>query len=45
MYHADELLESTKGRVLQIQNYRISMTRGNKKISKRSPSEVPVLVE
>ena len=33
-----------KGSVLQIQNYRISMTQGNNRISKRSPSEDPVLI-
>jgi hypothetical protein len=40
----DDLLERMQVRVLQIQNYRISMMQGNK-ISKRSPSEDPVLIE
>jgi len=31
--------------VSEIQNYRISMTQGNRRISMRSPSEVPVLIE
>jgi hypothetical protein len=41
----DELLECMKGLVLQIQNYRISMTQGNNKVFERSPSEVSVLME
>ena len=45
IYPTNELLECMKGLVLQIQNYRISMTQGNNRISKRSPSEVPVLIE
>jgi hypothetical protein len=35
------MLDCVKGLVLQIQNYRISTTPGNNKISERSPSEVP----
>jgi hypothetical protein len=34
-----------KGLTLEMRNYRISITQGNNKISKRSPSEVPVLIE
>ena len=45
IYPINELLECMKGLVLQIQNYRISMTQGNNRISERSPSEVPVLIE
>ena len=45
IYPIGELLESRKGLVLQIQNYRISITQGNNRICKRSPSEVPVLTE
>ena len=41
----DELLECMEGLVLLIQNYRISMAWGNNRISKRSLSEVPVLIE
>lgn len=37
----DELLECLK--VLQMQNYRVSMTQGYNKICERSPSDVPVL--
>ena len=44
IYPIYELLECMKGLVLQIQNYRISMTQGNNRISKRSPSEDPVLI-
>jgi hypothetical protein len=40
-----ELLGCTKGLVLQIQNYRISMTQANNRISQRCPGEVPVLTE
>ena len=45
IYPIDELLEYIKGLVLQIQNYRIPITQGNNRISERSPSEVPVLIE
>jgi hypothetical protein len=45
MYSIGELLECVKGPVLQTQNYRISVTRGNNRISERSPREVPVLME
>jgi hypothetical protein len=41
----NELLESMAGRVLQIQNYRISMTQGNNRISEWSSSEVLVLIK
>ena len=44
IYPIYELLECVKVPVLQIQNYRISMTQGNDRISERSPSEVPVLM-
>lgn len=44
-YPIDELLKYMKGLVLQIQNYRISMTQGDNRLSNRSPSEVPVLIE
>ena len=39
-----ELLKHVKGPLLQIQSCRISMTQGNSRISKRSPSEDPVLM-
>ena len=42
--YIDEQLECMK-LVLQIQSYRISMTQGNNRVSKGSPSEVPVLIE
>ena len=42
IYPTSELLECMKGLVLQIQNYRISMTQGNCRISEWSPCEVPV---
>ena len=42
IYPIIDLLECMKGLVLQIQNYRISMTQGNSRISERRPSEVPV---
>ena len=45
IYSIYELLEHVKGPVLQIQSCRISMTQGNNRISERSPSEVPVLIE
>ena len=44
-YPIEELLECMKGSVLQIQNYRVSMTQGDNRISKRSPSEGPILIE
>jgi hypothetical protein len=45
IYPINELLEYMKGPVLQIQNHRISMTQGNNRISQRSPSGIPVLIE
>jgi hypothetical protein len=39
----NELLECVKEPVLQIQSCRISMTKGNNRLSERTPSEVPVL--
>ena len=45
IYPIDELLEFMKGPVIQIQNYRISMTQGNSRISKRRPSDISVLIE
>jgi hypothetical protein len=42
IYPTYELLESMKEPILQVQSYRISMTTGW--ISKRSPSEKPVLI-
>ena len=33
------IMECMKKPVLQIQNYRISMTQGNNRISEKSPSE------
>ncbi|MEJ1279312.1 ST8 alpha-N-acetyl-neuraminide alpha-28-sialyltransferase 3 [Cricetulus griseus] len=39
-----ELLEHVKGPDLQIQSCRMSTTQDNKKISRRSPSEGPVLI-
>jgi hypothetical protein len=44
IYPIDEMLEHMEGLVLQIQNYRVSLTWGNNKISKRSPSDIPVLI-
>ena len=34
-----------KGPVVQIQNYRLSVTQGNNRIFEKSPSEVLVLTE
>ena len=45
IYPIDELLECMKGLVLQMQSYRRSIKQGNNRISKRSPSEVQVLIE
>jgi hypothetical protein len=45
MYPISERLECMKGLVLQVQNYRISMTQGNNSESERSPSEGPVLID
>ena len=45
IYPTDELLECTKEAVLQFQNYRISMTQGNNRISERSLIEISVLIE
>ena len=39
-----KLLELMKGPVLQIQHCKINMTQGNKRMSERRPSEVPVLI-
>lgn len=44
IYPKDELLECGKKQALQIQNYRIPMTQCNNRISKWSPSEVPILI-
>lgn len=44
IYPIYELLEHVKGPVLQIQSFRISMTQGNNRITKRSPGEDTVLV-
>ena len=44
IYPIDELLKYMKGPVLQIQNYRMSMTQGNNRISEKSPGEVLVLI-
>ena len=44
IYLIEELIEHVKGLVLQSQSYRISTTQGMDRISKRSPSEVPVLI-
>lgn len=41
----NELLKCMKGLVLEIQNYSISRTQINNRISKRSPREVPILIE
>ena len=43
-YLITEVLKLEKGTVLQIQCCRISITRGNNRISKRSPSEKLVLI-
>jgi hypothetical protein len=45
IYPMDKLLECMKGLFLQIQNYRISTTWGNNRMSKRSTSGVQVLIE
>ena len=45
IYPINELMELMKRPVLQLQNYRISMTQGNNRISERGPSEVPVSME
>lgn len=44
IYNINELLEGIKGLVLQIQNYRIPMTQDSKRVSQRSPGEVPLLI-
>ena len=44
IYPTDELLECMKWPVLQIQNYRVSMTQDKNKVSEKSLSEVPVLI-
>ena len=44
IYPIYELLECMKGLVLQIQNYRISMTQGNNRIFEKSLSAVLVLI-
>lgn len=43
IYPIDDLLESLKGPVLQIQNYRNSMKQNSDRMSKKSPSEDPEL--
>jgi hypothetical protein len=45
IYPIDELLECMKELVLQIKNYRISMTQGDNRLSKRSPSKDSVSEE
>jgi hypothetical protein len=40
----DELQECIERLVLQIQNYRISMTQGSNRISERIPSEIPEFI-
>ena len=45
IYHINELLEQKKGPIIQIQNYRITMKQGSKRISERSASEVPVVIK
>ena len=42
IYPTDELLEGMYWPVLLIQNYRISTTQGNNRLSKRSPNDDPV---
>jgi hypothetical protein len=42
-HHIWEVLEHTKGSVLEIKRCKISMTRGNNKISERSSDENSVL--
>lgn len=44
IYPVDELLACVKGPVLQIANYRISLTQGTNGISKGSSSKDPVLI-
>jgi hypothetical protein len=44
IYPTDEILEHMKEMVLWIQSCKISMTRGNNRISKRSSDEDPVLI-
>ena len=45
IYPIDELPECMNGPDLQIQNYRISMTLANNRISEGRPSEVPASIE
>lgn len=45
IYSVDELLGCMNEQVLQMQNYRISMTHGDNRIAERSPSEVSVLIQ
>jgi hypothetical protein len=45
IYPIYELLQSMKGLVPQMQNYRISTTQGNNRLSERSPTGVPGLTE
>jgi hypothetical protein len=44
IYPIYEFLEHMKGSVPQIQSCRVSMTQDYNRISKRSPSEDPVLI-
>ena len=44
IYPIYKLPEHMKGTVLKIQSCRISMIQDNNRISKRSPSEDPVLI-
>lgn len=43
VYPINELLESMKGQILQIQKY--TTTQGNSRTSNSSPTEVPALIE
>lgn len=45
IYSIDELLEHIKGLVLQVQNFKLPMTQDNNRISRRYPSESPLLIE
>lgn len=44
IYTIDGLLECVNGSIPQNQNYRISITQGNNRMSRKSPNEEPVLL-
>lgn len=45
IYSIDELLEHINGLVLQVQNFKLPMTQGNNRISRRYPSKGPLLID